>query len=90
MLANHTNISSLFERAVDQYDRLRKREAFLDQFKKEAMFLENLDEFDSSREVVQDVIDEYVAATKPDYFTWSISSASKFCLPKLSQKNNLN
>ena len=34
------------------------------------MFSENLDEMDDSREVVQDLINEYVAATKPDYLTW--------------------
>ncbi|XP_019875755.2 tubulin gamma-1 chain-like [Aethina tumida] len=70
MLANHTNICSLFERALTQYDKLRKREAFLDQFKKEEMFKDNLDELDNSREVVQDLVDEYIAATSPDYITW--------------------
>lgn len=34
------------------------------------MFADNLDEMDNSREVVQDLINEYVAATKPDYLTW--------------------
>ena len=78
MLANHTSISSLFERALRDYDKLRKREAFIDQFKKEvvfqhcpslvlyicvfqAMFSDNLDEFDDSREVVQQLVDEYHA-----------------------------
>jgi tubulin gamma len=70
MLANHTNISSLFDRALVQYDKLRKREAFLDQFRKEEMFKDNLDELDSSREVVQDLVDEYTAATREDYCTW--------------------
>ncbi|CAG9862236.1 unnamed protein product [Phyllotreta striolata] len=74
MLANHTNISSLFDRALTQYDKLRKREAFLDQFKKEDMFKDNLDELDSSREVVQDLVDEYVAATKEDYCLWDNNS----------------
>lgn len=60
----------MFDRALIQYDKLRKREAFLDQFKKEDMFKENLDELDSSREVVQDLVDEYTAATKEDYCTW--------------------
>lgn len=69
MLANHTSISSLFERTLRQYDKLKKREAFLEQFRKEAMFQDNLDELDSSREVVQQLIDEYQAATKPDYLT---------------------
>ncbi|RKP22429.1 tubulin gamma chain, partial [Syncephalis pseudoplumigaleata] len=31
MLANHTSIASLFKRTLDQYDRLRRRNAFLDQ-----------------------------------------------------------
>lgn len=34
---------------LDQYDRLRKRNAFLEQYKKEDMFANNLDEFDDSR-----------------------------------------
>ncbi|KAK7073339.1 Tubulin gamma-2 chain [Halocaridina rubra] len=76
MLANHTNISALFERTLHQYDKLRKREAFLDQFRKEAMFSESLDELDSSREVVQQLVDEYVAATSPDYLSWRPDQAS--------------
>ena len=51
MLANHTNISSLFERTLKQYDKLRKKEAFLEQFRKEDMFSDSLEEFDDSREV---------------------------------------
>jgi len=73
MLANHTSISSLFERALRDYDKLRKREAFIDQFKKEAMFSENLDEFDDSREVVQQLVDEYHAARKEDYLSWGMN-----------------
>ena len=60
----------MFDRALVQYDKLRKREAFLDQFRKEEMFKDNLDELDSSREVVQDLVDEYTAATREDYCTW--------------------
>lgn len=70
MLANHTSIVSLFERCIKQYDKLRKREAFLDQFKKTAIFQDNLDEFDASREVLQQLMDEYNAATSPDYINW--------------------
>ncbi|KAK5639054.1 hypothetical protein RI129_011546 [Pyrocoelia pectoralis] len=73
MLANHTNISSLFERALSQYDKLRKREAFLEQFRKEEMFKDNLSELDVSRGVVQDLVDEYVAATREDYCTYGSS-----------------
>ena len=60
----------LFERILKQYDKLRKREAFIDQFRKEAMFSDNLDEFDNSRESLQNLVDEYKAATGPDYLTW--------------------
>lgn len=73
MLANHTNISALFERTLHQYDKLRKREAFLEQFRKEAMFAESLDELDSSREVVQQLVDEYKAATTLDYLSWGLN-----------------
>ena len=34
---------------LDQYDRLRKRNAFLEQYKKEDMFANGLEEFDDSR-----------------------------------------
>jgi tubulin gamma len=67
MLANHTSIVSLFKRTCDQYDRLKKRNAFLDQYKKMDMFKDNLDEFDDSRQVVQDLIEEYQACEKEDY-----------------------
>ena len=43
--------TSLFERVLRDYDKLRKREAFIDQFRKEPMFADNLDEMDDSREV---------------------------------------
>ncbi|XP_018019206.1 tubulin gamma-1 chain isoform X1 [Hyalella azteca] len=72
MLANHTNISSLFERTLKQYDKLRKREAFLEQFRKEDMFSDSLAELDDSREVVQSLVDEYVCATTPDYINWGL------------------
>lgn len=55
---------------MQQYDKLRKREAFLEQFRKEEMFKDNLDELDVSREVVQDLVNEYVAATRDDYCTY--------------------
>ncbi|KAJ3119050.1 gamma-tubulin [Phlyctochytrium bullatum] len=74
MLANHTSIGSLFKRTCDQYDRLRKRNAFLDQYKKEAMFADTLEEFDSSREVVQQLIQEYEACESPDYLNFNLAS----------------
>ncbi|RWS29622.1 Tubulin gamma-2 chain-like protein [Leptotrombidium deliense] len=49
---------------------MMNRKAYLDQFRKMDLFKDNLDEFDSSREVVQELIDEYKAATKSDYLFW--------------------
>nr|ANM86118.1 tubulin gamma-2 chain [Stygiella incarcerata] len=65
MLANHTSIHTLMARTLSQYDKLRSKEAFLDVYRKVDMFADSLDEFDSSREVVQSLIDEYRAAEKP-------------------------
>ena len=42
MLANHTGIVSLFKRTVDQYDRLRSRNAFIEQYKREPNFSSDL------------------------------------------------
>lgn len=46
MLANHTCMSQLFARSVQQFDRIRKRNAFIDNYRKEPIFADNLDEFD--------------------------------------------
>ncbi|KAI9483480.1 MAG: tubulin gamma chain [Benjaminiella poitrasii] len=70
MLANHTSIASLFKRTCDQYDKLRKRNAFLEQYRKYAIFSEDLDEFDDSRNVVQDLIDEYEACETSSYVNY--------------------
>lgn len=70
MIANHTSMAQLFGRTVSQYDKLRKRNAFLEQYRREPIFADGLEEFDSAREVVTDLIEEYRAAEKLDYVTW--------------------
>lgn len=78
MLANNTGIGTLFRRMLDQYDRLRKRNAFLEQYKKESMFENGLEEFDESRSAVQDLINEYAACEKSDYIVrWEIQTIDK-------------
>lgn len=67
MMANHTSIASLFNRTLQQYDRLRKRNAFLDLYRREPMFSDNLDEFDDARNVVVDLINEYKACESEKY-----------------------
>jgi tubulin gamma len=75
MMANHTDIHTLFGRVVMNYDKLRKKGAFLDVYRKEPMFRDDLDEFDSSREVVQSLIDEYKAAETEEYVHWGSEPA---------------
>ncbi|KAK4508361.1 hypothetical protein PRZ48_002099 [Zasmidium cellare] len=69
MLANHTGIASLFKRIVFQFDKLRKRNAFLEQYKKHEPFRDGFGEFDESREVVMDLINEYEEAEKANYLS---------------------
>uniref|UniRef100_A0A7S2MGN2 Tubulin/FtsZ 2-layer sandwich domain-containing protein n=1 Tax=Octactis speculum TaxID=3111310 RepID=A0A7S2MGN2_9STRA len=72
MLANHTCIAELFQRSVTQYDTIRRRGAFINQYQKFSMFDgdPNLSEFDSCREVVTSLIEEYKAAETPEYTNW--------------------
>ena len=67
MLANHTSVATLFRRIVVQYEKMRKRNAFLEQYKKEVPFSDGLGEFDEAREVVGGLIAEYEAAEREDY-----------------------
>lgn len=46
---------------------MRKRNAFIEAYKKTAPFSENLNEFDEAREVVTDLISEYEAAEDLNY-----------------------
>lgn len=48
---------------------MRKRNAFMEGYKKTAPFADNLNEFDEAREVVTDLISEYEAAEDADYLS---------------------
>ena len=67
MLANHTSVATLFKRIVSQYDKMRKRNAYLEGYKKEAPFADGLGEFDEARSVVMDLIGEYEEAETESY-----------------------
>ncbi|KAH6562289.1 hypothetical protein BASA62_009277 [Batrachochytrium salamandrivorans] len=87
MLANHTSIASLFKRICDQYDRLRKRNAFVEMYKRElATDMDALEEFDSSREVVQQLISEYEACESADYPTWGATPTPAQSLSSKTQQ----
>jgi len=72
MLANHTSIHASFAEQVAQYDKFRNRNAFIDQYKKEAIFKDGLEEFDDSRAVVSALVNEYKASEKPDYLNYGV------------------
>ena len=52
---------------MKQYEGMRKRNAFLEGYKKTKPFEDNLNEFDESKEVVMDLIAEYEAAEQANY-----------------------
>jgi hypothetical protein len=49
MLANHTSMGEFLQIGAP-YDKLRKRNAFLDNYRKEPMFMDTLDQFDMARD----------------------------------------
>jgi tubulin gamma len=67
MLANHTSIATLFKRIQFQYRTMRKRNAYLESYKKEPAFADGLGEFDEADAVVTDLIAEYEEAETPGY-----------------------
>ncbi|KAH9981474.1 gamma tubulin [Lactifluus volemus] len=77
MLANHTSIASLFKRMLDQFDRLKKRNAFLEQYKKEKMFENGLEEFDDARATADELLKEYKACESPDYISYGSNDADQ-------------
>lgn len=62
---------------TDQYDKLKQRNAFMDQYRKEPMFRDSLDEFDDSRETVRMLIEEYNSAEKQEYLEWGSNEMSE-------------
>uniref|UniRef100_A0A183G6F4 Tubulin_C domain-containing protein n=1 Tax=Heligmosomoides polygyrus TaxID=6339 RepID=A0A183G6F4_HELPZ len=65
MLNNSTSIAPLFERILQQFARLRSKNAFIDRFQKEEGF--SVDMMDSSAERVHELVDLYAQAEKPDF-----------------------
>ncbi|WVY93908.1 hypothetical protein V8G54_032996 [Vigna mungo] len=73
MLASHTSIRHLFSKTLSQYEKLRKKQAFIDAYRKFPMFADNdLSEFDESRDIIESLVDEYKACESPDYIKWGM------------------
>ena len=77
MLANHTSIRDLFLRICQQYDKMRKKGAYLENYRKVDMFADDLTEFDESREIVQSLIEEYRASESKDYINWGVDQGAE-------------
>ena len=58
-LFNHTSIKNIFKEILTQYDLLRKRNAFLNNYLKEFKFINGLELFQDSRENIYSLIEEY-------------------------------
>ena len=76
LLANHTSIAELLDRLLSQYDRIKSRNAFLDNYRREPMFHDSLDEFDHARETVVNLIEEYRACERPDYVDFGMGTSA--------------
>ncbi|XP_053993226.1 tubulin gamma chain-like [Hylaeus volcanicus] len=72
MMANHSSIAFLFERCLQQYQRLMSRRAFLENYRKESIFSDNLDEFTDSMEVTQELVQEYRNTESNDFHGFSV------------------
>ena len=59
MLGNHTGMGGVLQRMLRHFDQLWHRGVFLENYKKHAMFREGMEEFVSSREVVEGVVRGY-------------------------------
>jgi tubulin gamma len=68
MLANNTCMRELFSRAVDEFETLRKRGAFINQYKSQDGF--DMAEFDDAKETVQSLAQEYRMCESADYLSW--------------------
>ena len=77
MLANHTSIRNIFKVLMDHYKKLRKRDAYMQQYKSTKVFSDSLEEFDHAEETVRRLVEEYAAAEKESYIDWGATEDMK-------------
>jgi len=86
MMANHTAVQHLFLRTTSDFDKMYKQKASLHQYKPYKLFADSFEEFEDSREVVQQLIDEYRAIERSDYLEWDPEKEKKDRREKKRQK----
>eukprot|EP00758_Cryptobia_borreli_P004527 Tbor_TRINITY_DN4430_c0_g1::TRINITY_DN4430_c0_g1_i1::g.8082::m.8082/K10389/TUBG; tubulin gamma len=67
VMANHTSIGSLFKKTAQSFDKMYNHSSFLAEYKKCKPFEDSMDEFVSSREVIEGLVNEYKACESVDY-----------------------
>ncbi|GAM21981.1 hypothetical protein SAMD00019534_051560 [Acytostelium subglobosum LB1] len=72
MLANHTSVHHLFSGVIDEYEKLRAKKAFIQNYSKECNFGDILEEFDRAKEAVGGLVEEYKAAEHSSYVNYSM------------------
>jgi len=77
MLANHTSIRNIFKVHMEHYKKLRKRDAYMKNYKETKIFSDSLEEFDHAEETVRRLIEEYAAAEKESYIEWGANEDMK-------------
>jgi len=76
LLANHTSMHMVLSACMKRFDSLFKVGAFVENYRNfGTMFVENLAEFDDSREVVNSLVEEYKAVQDPDYVDFGQSQS---------------
>lgn len=64
-LVNSTGVADVFNRTLTQFNRLYVRGAFLNEYRKQPMFSEGLEEFEDARDVVSGLVRDYKSLEKP-------------------------
>lgn len=70
MLGNHTSMANLLGGIIGEFNILFKKKAFIDNYRKEEIFKNGLEEFSDSVDVIEKVIAEYNATQRNDYLEW--------------------
>lgn len=70
MMGNHSSISLNLKEILQGFKIMFSRKSYINNYVKEDMFKDSLEEFNDSYDVVDKVIQEYSAAERSDYLEW--------------------
>ena len=70
MLGNHTSMAVVLTGILDEFNKIYKKKAFIENYRKEDIFKNGLEEFTDSVDVIEKVVAEYNATQRNDYLEW--------------------